>query len=407
MRVKIKCLAIFIVSGILLFGCDKESAMGPSPVGGFKSSYQPVKREYWVATQVIGKWDMVPSGKAVMTTDSIDPARRYIYKAMRYVRTDSNWKALPEPEWQQLSGPIIRATVGDSVIVHFKNDASAGMPLSMHPHNLIYNEANEGVWRADRPGGWPEGGTAGGSVKPGEEFIYRWKAEARSAGVGPYHSHSFHPAQEVASGLIGTIIVDEPPDHPDFLKFDTAIALVFKTYLALVAPKDSTKKDTVKDTCTPPLIPWNGGCHPKEHVPPDQWPENRVDSLAHGGGPEVHTINGIAYANLKGLTFKKGQKIRFVVLAMNDEGTQNHTVHFHGEMLREFSRRNLYKDVFDLPSAEAIDLMMDAENPGAWMLHCHVEHHAAEMMATYEIKDNMRASDTTTGGHTGHYSGAH
>ncbi len=109
--------------------------------------------------------------------------------------------------------------------------------------------------------------------------------------------------------------------------------------------------------------------------------------MAHGGGPEVQTINGIAYANLKGLDFKKGQNIRFVVFAMNDEGTQNHTVHFHGEMLREMSRKNLYKDVFDLPSAVAMDLMMKAENVGKWMLHCHVEHHASEMMATYEISE--------------------
>ncbi len=375
----------------ILSACNRDSGTSPPVEGVFQSKYRPVKREYWVTTQVIPKWDMVPLGKAMMTTDSIDPARRYLYRAMRYVRTDSVWKVLPVPSWQQLSGPIIRATVGDSVIVHFRNDPGSGMPLSMHPHNLLYDEANEGVWRADRPEGWPESGTAGGAVKPGGEFTYRWKAEARSVGVGPYHSHSFHPAQEVAAGLIGTIVVDEPPDHPDYVRFDTTIALVFKTYLAMVAAKDSSLKDSIKDTCIPPLIPWNGGCHPKDHVPMDQWPENRVDSLAHGGGPEVNSINGTAFANLEGLAFKKGQRVRFVVFAMNDEGTQNHTVHFHGEMLREMSRRNLYKDVFDLPSAEAVDLMMDAENAGKWMLHCHVEHHASEMMAMYEITDAKAA----------------
>jgi FtsP/CotA-like multicopper oxidase with cupredoxin domain len=393
------CLAI---PAAFLLGCDTGSSTGSGSDVGFRSSYRPVIREYWVTTQVIDKWDMVPYGKSMMTKDNIDPTRRYLYKAMRYVQTDSGWNPLPMPAWQRLSGPIIRATVGDSVIVHFKNNAATGMPLSMHPHNLIYDEANEGIWRADRPKDWPDAGTAGGAVKPGDEFTYRWKAEARSVGVGPYHSHSFHPAQEVASGLIGTIMVEQPPDHPDYVKFDTTIALIFKTYLALVDPKDSTHRDTVKDTCTAPLIPWNGGCHPKEHVPPDQWPENLSDSTAHGGGPEVQTINGTAYANLDGLSFRKGQMIRFIVFAMNDEGTQNHTVHFHGEMLREVSRRNLYKDVFDLPSAEAIELMMDAENVGKWMLHCHVEHHASEMMATYEIAPLTGTADTINSGHTGH-----
>ncbi len=387
----------FCLTGILipLTGClkDDHSPTGPNGIVVFKSSYVPVKKEYWITTETAFKWDMVPSGESPMTKDSIYPARRYLYKTIRYMQTDSQWAKLPQPEWQKLSGPIIRATVGDSVLVHFKNGTNTGLPLSIHPHNFIYDEANEGVWRKDKPEGWPDAGTAGGAVQPGSEFTYRWKAEERSVGVGPYHSHSFNPTQEINLGLIGTVIIDHPSDHPDYVKFDTTIALVFRTYLAMVSPKDTTKKDsTLKDTtkvvtCTSPLIPWNGGCHPKEHVPQELWPENMVDSLARGGGPEVNTINGITYANLNGLHFIKGQKVRFVVFSLNDEGSQNHTVHFHGEMLKEMSRQNLNQDVFGLPSAVAIDLRMDALNVGNWMLHCHVDHHASEMMATYDIVD--------------------
>jgi FtsP/CotA-like multicopper oxidase with cupredoxin domain len=389
---------------LLFSGCsNKDDSLTGPDASGFKSSYSPITKEYWITTETAFKWDMVPSGESMMTKDVISPERRYLFKTIRYVQTDSEWNPISRPDWQQLSGPIIRATVGDSVVVHFKNGNNTGMPLSIHPHNLVYDEANEGVWRKDRPLDWPDQGTAGGSVKPGDEFTYHWKAEAKSVGVGPYHSHSFKPAEEISLGLIGTIIVDQPPDHPDYVKFDTTISLIFKTYLAMVSPKDTTVMDsTRKDTCPSPLIPWNGGCHPKEHVPMDQWPENIVDSLAHGGGPEVQTINGISYANLNGLNFKKGQNVRFVVVAMNDEGTQNHTVHFHGEMLREMSRRNLYKDVFDLPSAVAIELMMKAENIGKWMLHCHVEHHASEMMATYEIAPLTATANTTNTGHSGH-----
>lgn len=378
----------------ILFGCLKEesSPAGPDTGTGFKSSFKPVLREYWITTELIQKWDMVPTGAPLMTKDSISPERRYLHRSIRYVRTDSAWNKVPMPEWQQLSGPILRATVGDSVLVHFRNGMDSDMPLSVHTHNFVYNEDNEGIWRADRPDGWPDAGTAGGALGPGEEFTYRWVAKEKSVGVGPYHSHSFRPAEEIARGLTGTVVVDLPPDHPDFVKFDTTIALVFKTYLARIAGTDTTKKDSLPvDTCIPPLIPWNGGCHPKEHVSKDQWPENRVDTAARGGGPEVNTINGIAHGNLKKLVFKQGQKVRFVIVAMNDEGSQNHSVHFHGEMLQEMSRRNLYKDVFDLPSAVALDLMMEAENPGLWMIHCHVDHHASEMMATYEIVKDTTA----------------
>lgn len=371
----------------LMAGCLGGEDSATSPVtAGFKSSYKPVIREYWITTELIPKWDMVPMGAPMMTKDEIVPERRYLHKPIRYVRTDPTWKPLPMPDWQQLAGPIIRATVGDSVIVHFRNGPDSDLPLSLHTHNFVYNEENEGIWRADRPADWPDVGTAGGAIAPGEEFTYRWVAKEKSVGVGPYHSHSFRPAAEIARGLSGIVVVDHPPDHPEYIKFDTTIALIFKTYLARVAGKDTTGSDTVvADTCAPPLIAWNGGCHPKEHVPKELWPENRNDTAARGGGPEVHTINGIAQGNLKKMSFKQGQTVRFVIVAMNDEGSQNHSAHFHGEMLREMSRRNYYKDVFDLPSAVALDLILEAENPGLWMLHCHVEHHASEMMALYEI----------------------
>jgi FtsP/CotA-like multicopper oxidase with cupredoxin domain len=380
-------LGLFTVSAAILSGCwGEDSPSSADSLEGFKSSYRPVTREYWVTTELTQKWDMVPDGSPRMTHDSIAPERRYLHRPIRYVRTDPDWKRLPAPEWQQLSGPVLRATVGDSIIVHFRNGTDSDLPLSIHPHNVVYDETNEGIWRADRPGDWPDEGTAGGAVAPGETFTYRWVATHKSVGAGPYHSHSFRPAEEVSRGLIGTVIVDLPPDHPEYVPFDTTIALVFKTYLARVAGEDSSGTDTVvTSSCEASLIPWNGGCHPRDHVPRDLWPENVVDSAARGGGPEVHTINGMAHGNLPKLTFRQGQKVRIVVVAMNEEGSQNHTVHFHGEMLREMSRRNHYKDVFDLPSAVAVDLMLEADNPGTWMLHCHVEHHASEMMAVYEI----------------------
>lgn len=379
-----------IAPALLVLGCQdgEKSPTHPDPAKGFKSSYKPVVREYWVTTELIEKWDMVPTGAPMMTRAEITPERRYLHRPIRYVRTDSEWNKLPLPSWQQLSGPILRATVGDSVIVHFRNGLDSDLPLSLHPHNLVYDEANEGIWRADKPEDWPDVGTAGGAIRPGEEFTYRWLATEKSAGVGPYHSHSFRPADEIARGLTGTLVVDLPPDHPEYIRFDTTIALVFKTYLARVAGKDTAGTDS----CAPPLIPWNGACHPRDHVPKEQWPENRVDTAARGGGPEVHTINGIAHGNLPKLRFRQGQKARIVVVAMNDEGNQNHTVHFHGEMLREMSRRNLYKDVFDLPSAVALDLILEADNPGSWMLHCHVEHHASEMMALYDIVSDTSSS---------------
>jgi len=116
-------------------------------------------------------------GAPMMTKNVIDPERRYLHKPIRYVQTDSKWKKLPMPDSQQLSGPIIQATVGDSVIVHFRNGMDSDMPLSLHTHNFIYNEENEGIWRADKPEDWPDAATAEGAIGPGEDFTYRWVAK--------------------------------------------------------------------------------------------------------------------------------------------------------------------------------------------------------------------------------------
>ena len=41
-------------------------------------------------------------------------------------------------------GPILRAEVGDVIIVHFKNAASAHANFSVHPHGIFYTKFHEG-----------------------------------------------------------------------------------------------------------------------------------------------------------------------------------------------------------------------------------------------------------------------
>lgn len=41
-----------------------------------------------------------------------------------------------------LLGPTLRAEVGDTLVVHFKN--MADKPISIHPQGLVYNKKAEG-----------------------------------------------------------------------------------------------------------------------------------------------------------------------------------------------------------------------------------------------------------------------
>ena len=69
-----------------------------------------------------------------------------------------------------------------------------------------------------------------------------------------------------------------------------------------------------------------------------------------------------------------------------------HPIHLHGQRMLVVSRdgvptRNLvWKDTVLIPVGSTVDLLFDASNPGAWMLHCHVaEHLGSGMMTTMHV----------------------
>lgn len=70
-----------------------------------------------------------------------------------------------------MNGPVIRAEVGDTVKIIFKNMASHNH--SMHPHGLRYNKENEGLSGAGQM-------IAGNSVAPGAMWTYTWEVPGTS-----------------------------------------------------------------------------------------------------------------------------------------------------------------------------------------------------------------------------------
>jgi suppressor of ftsI len=65
-----------------------------------------------------------------------------------------------------------------------------------------------------------------------------------------------------------------------------------------------------------------------------------------------------------------------------------HPIHLHGQRMLVVSRdgvptRNLvWKDTVIIPVGSTVDLLIDASNPGAWMLHCHISEHLESGMMT-------------------------
>jgi suppressor of ftsI len=65
-----------------------------------------------------------------------------------------------------------------------------------------------------------------------------------------------------------------------------------------------------------------------------------------------------------------------------------HPIHLHGQRMLVVSRdgvatRNLvWKDTVLIPVGATVDLLIDASNPGDWMLHCHIAEHLGSGMMT-------------------------
>jgi FtsP/CotA-like multicopper oxidase with cupredoxin domain len=69
-----------------------------------------------------------------------------------------------------------------------------------------------------------------------------------------------------------------------------------------------------------------------------------------------------------------------------------HPIHLHGQRMLVVARdgvrtRNLvWKDTAVIPVGSTVDLLIDASNPGSWMLHCHIaEHLGAGMMTVLHV----------------------
>ena len=80
-----------------------------------------------------------------------------------------------------------------------------------------------------------------------------------------------------------------------------------------------------------------------------------------------------------------------VIRIINDDRSfhpMQHPIHLHGQRMLVISRdgvptQNLvWKDTVIIPVGSTVDLLVDASNPGAWMLHCHISEHLESGMMT-------------------------
>ena len=335
-------------------------------------------RAYYIAADEVD-WDYAPGGvnrmmgmkfEGYSTVFTERGAHRIgtVYRKATYREyTDDTFTRLKPraPEWEHtgILGPILRAKVGDTIKILFKNNASR--PYSMHPHGVLYNKDSEGAPYDDGTSGKDKEDDA---VPPGKTHTYIWRVPERS-GPGPndpssvvwlYHSH-VNELKDVESGLIGAMIVtrqgmasaDGKPKDVDreficlFLLFDENVSW----YL----------DHNLQTFTTDPK-----GVNKLEFAPVDN---------------EGNAINGHIYGAGPLMKMKKGEHVRWYLVALGEQFSV-HTPHWHGNVVTHDGKRT---DVIPLMQAQMETVDMVPDNPGTWMFHCHIDDHMDAGMATLYV----------------------
>jgi len=357
---------------------------------------------YYIAADEI-EWDFAPSGIDQITGQPFSEYQQYwtepgpytlgtkAKKAVYHEYTDSSFRTMKtrSQEWEHLGilGPLIRAEVGDTIQIEFKNNTN--MPTSMHPHGVFYGKDSEGAPYQD--------GTSGSDkrddgVPPGGSHTYIWEVPERAGPVegGPssafwmYHSHASEVG-DVNAGLFGPMIItargqskaDGSPIDIDrefvitfyeFLEVESRyIGENINTYMS--SPEDVS---IGRDVFGAPIL-----------MSPD--PDRPAQFILR------ETLNGYSYGHIPTPTMYTDEKVRWYV--MGSTNFEVHAPHWHGNT---FKWRNMYADTIPLLTMGMEILDMEPDAPGIWLFHCHVGgHFEAGMSGLYEIKDRQQVSQIT------------
>ncbi|XP_047462058.1 ferroxidase HEPHL1 [Mugil cephalus] len=267
----------------------------------------------------------------------------------------------------EILGPIIKAEVGEQIVITFKNKASRNYSITAH------------------------GVKASGShipLKPGFIMELTWDIP-ESSGPGTSDpnciSYAYYSGvnfiKDMYSGLLGPLVICRrgtlsAGDGPDRQRTD-----VDKEFALLFMVHDENLSWYLHDNIRQYL-----GVDPHTFTPDEHFEESNL----------MHGINGKLYGNLHGLVMMQGQKVDWYLLGMGNE-VDMHTVHFHAETFIYKTDRVHRADVFDLFPGTFQTVAMVAKNPGTWLLHCHVNDHIhGGMETTFTIKEN-RQSPTKAG----------
>jgi FtsP/CotA-like multicopper oxidase with cupredoxin domain len=318
-------------------------------------------RIYYIAADDV-MWNYAPRGRNLTGTPGPENetglGSTTYRKAVYQEYTDGSFTTLKlrPPQWEHLGilGPLIRAEVGDTIRVLFKNNTTGF--CSMHPHGLAYDKASEGALYSDNAS--PEA-KKGDGVPPGQTYTYTWTVPERagpasgdsSSILWVYHSHFVEP-RDMNTGLFGPIIVSaKGSTKPDGTPKD-----VDREFIVAFAVFDETESWYFESNAMSRRKYTQG---------------LRFSDPAFRQRYLFYSLNGLIEGNLPVMTMKKGERVRWYLFANSNEDDV-HTPHWHGQTV---VFNNTRTDMVHLEPMMMVQADMVPDNVGTWLFHCHVNDH--------------------------------
>jgi manganese oxidase len=368
-----------------------------------------VVRTYYIAAEEID-WDYAPLGVDIMTGKPFEGTsaayakpgpihignvyRKAIYREYTDATFATRKTRPPQDDYLGLLGPTVRAEVGDTIKVIFRNNASR--PYSMHaPDDVFRPRHKAGSGTSVDADGFVTNGDPEDTVQPGATATYEWDVP-ELAGPQPgdvssivwVYSSRVGESKDVAAGLMGAMIVTRRGQAN-----------------ADGTPKDVDREMIALFTAFNENLSWYlqqniariNGADPKALRDAGANFSDARGYFTFAGTSFIETnykfsVNGYLYGDGPVMTVRQGERVRWYLLGMGDVGALNfHTPHWHGNTVLSHGTR---RDTIPLlPMAtETVGMVPDA--PGLWMFHCHIDDHMeAGMMARYEVLPAPAAAD--------------
>lgn len=278
------------------------------------------RREYWITAEEM-RWNIAPKKRDQMMNASLKKEGRSTVSAYGYRAWTPNF-GQPLTKKPTIPGPLLDATVGDTLVVHFRNLLPA--PVTMHPHGAFYSNEMDGSYK----GWWTD---PGGFVQRGRTMTYIWECPEGTQGTWLYHDHGPLDPVPLYKGLFGPLIIRDPAEP----KPDREFFLAFHNF-------------------QPGLFPLRN---------------------------PFWAINGRAYTgNTPTMTAKVGDDVAMHVYGVDDHF---HTFHLHGHRWKEPDGTIVDNKTFG--PGDSFRVRFTEDNPGRWLYHCHVFSHLHKGMSGWYV----------------------